>query len=70
MNDSQKLDQILQILNKHQLETYIPTKWKPIIDYCEQEELRPERVLELLIMAVGMSNHMNRKEKEREANKG
>lgn len=60
MNDSQKLDQILQILNKQQLETCIPTKWKSIVDYCEREDLKPEVVLELLIFMNGLSEKLNR----------
>jgi hypothetical protein len=60
MNDSQKLDQILAILNKQQLETYIPTKWKSVVDYCEHEDLRPEKVLELLILVNQLCEKMNR----------
>jgi hypothetical protein len=56
-----KLDQILNILNMQQIETYIPIKWKSVIDYCESEELKPERVLELLVVVVNIANKQNKK---------
>lgn len=49
MSDSQKLDRILKILDKQQQETYIPSKWKPVVDYLEETDRDPVKVLEMLI---------------------
>lgn len=66
MTDSEKLSRILKIVDKQQQETYIPTKWKPVIDHLEKSGCDPLKVLEALI---GLDNLFEERQKriEREA---
>lgn len=45
----QKLDRILKILDKQQMDSYIPVKWKSVVDYLEDTGRTPQQVLEFLI---------------------
>ncbi|MGH9975157.1 MAG: hypothetical protein ACRD8Z_04890 [Nitrososphaeraceae archaeon] len=57
-----KLDLIINKLDNVQIDD----EWKPVLDFCKQENLKPEWVLEYLNVSVDIAKKIKTRVKERE----